>query len=106
MSAAEAKALDTRLTSAGTWSVSTVTGAMHVNDVGPNPTDFRSYRADTGLGRSVQIVIGQPDKDNNVYVYADTDRFNPNEDVLSMFGHTLFEVLPGIIGFNTSCKDD
>lgn len=104
MAEAEAQALGDRLAASGAWSVSSITGAMHYGDVGPRAIDYRSYRRLTGLGRSVQIVVGAAVNNEGVRVYIDTDLFNPNETPWSWLGHTVAEVLPGLLGVNTSCR--
>jgi RHS repeat-associated protein len=100
----EASALGGRLAASGKWSVSSITGVMHIEDVGGRDIlDYRSYRRETGLGRSVQIVVG-PAVKGMVLVYADTDLFNPNETLWSWLGHAVAELLPGLLGANTSCR--
>lgn len=76
---------------------------MHKDDVGGDNTDYRSL---TGAynGRSVQIVMAnEPNPQGLIDVYADTDRFNPNENIGGFLGHLFFEVLPGFLGLNTGC---
>jgi len=99
----EASALADSLAASGQWSVSSITGVMHIGDVDGRGMDYRSYRRETGLGRSVQIVVG-PAVKGMVLVYADTDLFNPNETLWSWLGHAVAELLPGLLGANTSCR--
>jgi hypothetical protein len=105
---AQAKSLRQRLTSAnGSWASSTWAGTLHKSDVGVPLTDHRSITRDGN--RSVQIVIG-PETGGTlftpgyVYVYADTDKYNPLQDVVSVVGHFFGEVIPGAVGHNVSCK--
>lgn len=58
-------------------------------EVGNDRTDFRSYRGTFGPG-SLQIVI---DKKTGRF-HADTDEWNPYEDVVSYLGHAFGEVVP------------
>jgi hypothetical protein len=59
-------------------------------DVGKNLIDFRSYNGTFGKG-SLQLVVDTV----TGAVYADVDRWNPYQDVVSVVGH-LGEVLAGI----------
>jgi hypothetical protein len=53
----------------------------------------RSFNNDLDTGRSLQIVVDQYTGN----FYADTDRFNPYQDVVSVLGHAFVEVLPGLL---------
>ncbi len=86
-------------------------GGQHSGDLGGTPTsDNRSVtsRAQPDRERSAQIVVGPElldDMGNRyVYVYADTDRYNPKQGVGGFLGHTVVEVIPGAVGLNTSCN--
>jgi len=100
----DADSLATSLVTQG-FTVSSLSGSMHNGDVGTPNTDYRSLTTNTS-DRSVQIVIGPEREDlygKYRLVYVDTDAFNPNQSVGSFVGHAFFEVLPGLLGFNTSC---
>lgn len=80
---------------------------MHTGDVGGQGTDYRTYSGVYG-DRALQIVIGPAQADPATgaithTVYADTDTFNPHEDLVGLFGHTFTEVFPGVMGFNVGC---
>jgi len=102
LSDADANALGQQLKGDNNWTSSNITGAMHTGDVGSPATDYRAYRGVYG-DRSIQIVIGPLQPDGTHFIYADTDAFNPNEDLVSWFGHAFTEVLPGVMGFNVGC---
>lgn len=55
--------------------------------------DFRSYTDMTG-GLSLQVVPGR----NGGASYADFDRFNPYQDLWSLFRHNVLDVIPHKIG--------
>jgi hypothetical protein len=58
-------------------------------DVGADLIDFRSYNGTFGKG-SLQLVIDQV----TGMCYADLDKFNPYQDVVSVLGHMIGEVIP------------
>ena len=66
--------------------------AFHTS-VGRDIWDFRSFNNYLDTGRSLQIVVDQYTGN----FYADTDRFNPYQDVVSFLGHAFVEVLPGLL---------
>lgn len=66
-------------------------GQMHKGEVGGPPfTDYRSIMGTLGP-RSLQVVING----TTLKAFADTDRFNPYQDLRGFFGHAFLEVMPG-----------
>lgn len=68
-------------------------GVLHKKDVGATSLrDVLDYRSITGtLGsRSLQLVVNRKDLSG----YADTDRFNPYQDVGGFLGHIFLELIP------------
>jgi RHS repeat-associated protein len=78
-----------------------VGGSFHKKELednfgkGGKVSDFRSFNGgNTALGdRSLQAVLYSQEK-NILGAYVDTDRFNPNQDVVGALGHFFGEVLP------------
>ena len=73
--------------------LSGVFGWLHKKDVGATRLrDILDYRSITGtLGeRSLQVVVHR----TTLRGYADTDRFNPYQDVRGFLGHTFLELIP------------
>lgn len=66
-------------------------GAFHGlhQDVGGKRVDFRSFSGAIGRG-SLQLVISR----ETCRAYADIDKHNPYQDVVSIIGHNFGEVIP------------
>jgi hypothetical protein len=68
-------------------------GVFHKKDVGATSLrELIDYRSITGtLGsRSLQVVVNR----TTLSGYADTDRFNPYQDVRGFLGHIFLELIP------------
>ncbi len=64
---------------------------------GTETISYRSYNETYGPG-SLQLVVNTSTRD----VHVDVDSFNPNQDLVSLFGHTFTEVLPDLFELRDS----
>ena len=88
---------------------SAISVAYHYGDVGGHfgdgTTEFRSTIPGPAGDRSAQIVIrGTRNKEGNIWIYADTDRFSSLQDVVNFVGHMSLEVIRSWFGGNRSCE--
>jgi hypothetical protein len=101
----EAATLRAQLEASEQWAHSTWSGEFHREEVGAGPGDtvhdYRSYKT-ASMRRSVQLTFG-PGIGGFVWIYSDTDRWNPLQDGVGVFGHFFGEVVPGVFGKNRSC---
>lgn len=80
---------------AARWQRQPILSAFHA-DLGPHRREWRSWRND---GYSVQVVANPEDVKlvgpvAMCRVYADVDRYNPEQDLVNLVGHGFGEVLP------------
>jgi hypothetical protein len=64
---------------------------------GTDTISYRSYNGTYGPG-SLQIVINT----STGYAHIDVDNYNPNQDLVSLFGHAFTEVLPDLFELRDS----